>query len=55
MANIGLRQRILAASKVTEIEALLLEGKTFSKALAKTKRAWRNAAARRMTEIKAQA
>lgn len=49
--KIGLRQRILAASTVSQIEALLAEGKTFNFASGKTRRAWVNAAKRRTGEL----
>ena len=53
--KVGLRQQILTATTVSQIEALLLEGKTFEWAANKTRRAWKHAAARRVTELKAQA
>jgi hypothetical protein len=52
--TMGLRQRILNASTVSQIEALLEEGRTYEFAAEKTIRAWKNAAKRRVSEIKAQ-
>jgi hypothetical protein len=52
--TLGLRQRIISATTVSQIEALLLEGKTYTMAADKTRRSWANAAKRRVSELKAQ-
>lgn len=49
--KIGLRQRILAATTVSAIETLMKEGLNYEAASEKTRRAWKNAAKRRVHEL----